>query len=138
MSFADRLLDLVYPPHCAFCRRRLWKDALACPECIKSLPYTGAAARGIKIAHIADCVSPLYYEGDVRASLLRYKFHSLTAYSKVYSKIIVNVLTNVEFPAILSHGCLCPQGDCAKEAMIRHGCLLRKLRGKRTSPVSGC
>lgn len=92
MSFADRLLDLVYPPRCAFCRRLLWKDALACPECIKSLPYTGAAARGIKIAHIADCVSPLYYEGDVRASLLRYKFHSLTAYSKVYSKIIVKCI----------------------------------------------
>lgn len=92
MKLTEKLLDLLYPPRCAFCRRLLWRDALMCPECAKSLPYTGAAARYGKIAHIAGCVSPLYYEEDVRASLLRYKFHSLTAYSKVYSKIIVKCI----------------------------------------------
>lgn len=92
MSFVDRLLDLLYPPRCAFCRRLLWKDALACQECLKSLPYTGAAAGRQRIPHIAECVSPLYYEGDVRASLLRYKFHSLTAYSKVYAKIMIKCI----------------------------------------------
>lgn len=92
MKLTEKLLDLLYPPRCAFCRRLLWKETLMCPGCAKSLPYTGAGARYGRISHIADCVSPLYYEGDVRASLLRYKFHSLTAYSKVYSKIIVKCI----------------------------------------------
>lgn len=92
MKVIDKLLDLLYPPRCAFCRRLLWREALACPDCLKSLPYTGAAARYGRIAHISDCVSPLYYEGDVRASLLRYKFHSLTAYSKVYAKIMLKCI----------------------------------------------
>lgn len=92
MSLPEVFLDLLYPPRCAFCRRLLWKDALACPDCLKSLPYTGAAAIGRKLPHIAACASPLYYEGDVRASLLRYKFHSLTAYSKVYAKIMLKCI----------------------------------------------
>lgn len=92
MKWINKLLDLLYPPRCAFCHRLIWRDGLVCPECLKTLPYTGAAGQEQSFPNISKCLSPLYYEGDVRASLLRYKFHSLTAYSKVYSKFMVKCI----------------------------------------------
>lgn len=92
MKVIDKLLDLLYPPRCAFCHRLIWQEGLVCPECLKTLPYTDSAGQEQSFPNIIKCLSPLYYEGDVRSSLLRYKFHSLTAYSKVYGKFMVKCI----------------------------------------------
>lgn len=92
MKLIDKLLELLYPPRCAFCHKLIWKDGLVCPACLKALPYTDTAGQEQAFPNIAKCLSPLYYEGDVRSSLLRYKFHSLTAYSKVYRKFMVKCI----------------------------------------------
>lgn len=92
MRIIDRLLGLLYPPRCAFCHRLMVREGMVCPECTKNLPFTNLVGREQKLPNIAKCVSPLYYEGDVRQSLLRYKFHSLTAYSKVYSEFMVKCI----------------------------------------------
>ena len=48
-DFGRRLLDLLYPPKCAFCRRLVEDGHMLCPECAEELPYVdpenlGAAA----------------------------------------------------------------------------------------------
>ena len=76
--FLDRLLDLVYPPRCALCRRFLTeKEMGVCRFCRKK--YEGTSVRR-ELEHVSFCVAPFRYEGQVRESILRYKFHGLTAY----------------------------------------------------------
>ena len=88
MKFISFLLDLLFPPKCAFCRRLVsGNDDLICPKCKKELPYTknGGILKG---NFFTACVSPLYYENSVREALLRYKFYGLTAYAAPFGKLL--------------------------------------------------
>ena len=87
-EFVDRMLDLLYPPRCAFCHHLMPHGVAVCDYCRKTLPYTDGAAQSRKLTHIAQCVSPLYYKGRVRESLLRYKFRGLTAYAEIYGEFL--------------------------------------------------
>lgn len=60
-----------------------------CAVCEKNLPYTENGGRQ-KGDFVALCVSPLYYEGDVREALLRYKFKGTTAYAGVFGRLLAN------------------------------------------------
>ena len=88
MKLIDWLLDILFPPKCVFCRRLVGDpEDLVCPKCKKELPYTenGGILKG---NFFTSCVSPLYYENDVREALLRYKFYQLTAYAETFGKMI--------------------------------------------------
>lgn len=89
MKLLDHILDLLYPPRCPFCRKLLrdWEPSI-CRSCEKTLPYVPEAVSCRQFKGIAKCVSPLYYEGTVRDSLLRYKFSGVTAYRRVYAELI--------------------------------------------------
>lgn len=88
MKPLSALLDLLYPPRCAFCHRILDQQGSGiCPACEKKLPRTGSHARQ-KMDFVAACVSPLYYEEDVRESLRRFKFHGASGYAKVYAPLV--------------------------------------------------
>lgn len=88
MKILDIVLDLLFPPRCAFCRKLLNDGEKGiCRACRRSLPYVPeTAAREYR--DIAKCVAPLYYEGSVRESLLRYKFAGLSAYGQVYAGLV--------------------------------------------------
>ena len=88
-AFFEKLLDLLFPPRCPFCRAIL-KDheTLLCGRCRKELPWTCGAAQKQSFRHVESCVSPLYYEGDVRRSLLRYKFGGLSVYAPKYAELM--------------------------------------------------
>lgn len=89
MKLLDTLLDLLYPPRCAFCRELLPEGERGiCRFCEKKLPYVLPETPGQRFKNIENCVSPLYYEGAVRDSLHRYKFSSLTAYADIYSEFM--------------------------------------------------
>ena len=88
MKLWEFLLELLYPTRCAFCHQLTQNGETVCPNCRKKLPYTTGTAMEQKFPHLVDCVSPLYYEGDVRASLLRYKFHGVRAYAGVYGEFL--------------------------------------------------
>jgi len=62
-----------------------------CPECRDALPATGIHA-GQKGDFFSICVSPLYYEDDVRESLLRFKFKSATGYAGTYGKLLAECI----------------------------------------------
>lgn len=88
MKFISYFLDILFPPKCVFCRRILSSsDELICPKCKKDLPYTenGGILKG---NFFTSCVSPLYYENDVREALLRYKFYRLTAYAEPIGRLM--------------------------------------------------
>lgn len=87
------ILDLIYPPACVFCEAIL-KDGDICPECEKKLPYTKGDAICQKFKYVKYCYSPLYYEGDVRESIMRYKFFGCRTYYKRYAQILSECVEN--------------------------------------------
>ena len=89
MSILQELLDLIYPPRCPFCRRLLRKkETPVCPDCMRSLQRVPESAQRRDLKNIELAVAPLYYEGKVRASLLRYKFRGVTAYARAYADFL--------------------------------------------------
>ena len=97
MKLFDALLDLLYPPRCAFCHRLLQsgEDGI-CRFCIDRLPYTGERSERKDIPHVDRCVAPLFYENRVRDSLLRYKFGRLTGYAGIYARFMAKCIDENE------------------------------------------
>ena len=89
MKITDWILDLIYPPRCAFCRRLL-PDGVkgVCRFCESKLPFVPPDGQVQSFKNVDKCLTPLYYEGTVRESLHRYKFSSLSAYADIYSELI--------------------------------------------------
>ena len=88
-AFFEKLLNLLFPPRCPFCRAIL-KDheKLLCLACRKNLPWTPPPAQKQRFRNVEVCVSPLYYDGDVRRSLLRYKFSGMSLYAPKYARLM--------------------------------------------------
>ena len=92
MGVLSSFLDILFPPRCVFCRKFLsGKEKLICTSCAESLPYTEGG--GEKTGDFFSvCVAPLYYEGAVRESVLRFKFKGATGYSKAYGKLLADCI----------------------------------------------
>lgn len=86
------LLDLLFPPKCAFCRRLVKSNNnLLCPACRANLPYTedGGAQHG---DFFRLCISALYYEDRVREALLRYKFQGSSGYAGTFGRLLADCI----------------------------------------------
>lgn len=89
----ESIIEWIFPTKCAFCHRLMdSREQLVCPRCRKSLPYARGAAAEQKLPYIDKCVSPFYYDGSVRDSLLRYKFGGLSFYCEVYADFLLNTI----------------------------------------------
>lgn len=82
------LMDWLYPGKCAFCHKITENGILICGQCIDELPYTGELACKQEFTNMDACYSPLYYEKNVRESILRYKFSNASLYCKVYAYLL--------------------------------------------------
>lgn len=93
MGILSNLLDLLFPPRCIFCHKFLKDNTLdqICPKCRSSLPRTNNGGRQ-KGDFFEYCVSPLYYEDDVRKSIHRFKFGECTGYAGTYGKLIAECI----------------------------------------------
>jgi ComF family protein len=60
-----------------------------CAQCADGISRTGSDAEQ-KGDFFSVCVSPLYYDGTVRESILRYKFKEATGYAKTYGVLIAD------------------------------------------------
>ena len=93
MGALTSFLDILFPPRCIFCRRFLksGQRMQICDECKRTLPYTdgGGEMHG---EFFTVCVTPLYYEGTVRDSLLRFKFKDATGYAEEYGKLLADCI----------------------------------------------
>ena len=92
IDLKEWLLDLLYPSRCAFCRRLVPIGVKACDACRAKLPFLEPAAQSRTLPHIPRCVSPLRYEGEVRESLLRYKFGALPGYAQIYGEFLAKCI----------------------------------------------
>ena len=79
------ILSFIFPPKCVFCGKLLPGDGRICTKCENSLPYTAGAGAKSTGDFFDFCVSPLYYEGYVRRSLINFKFRGKRHYSKTYA-----------------------------------------------------
>lgn len=88
-NLSRAILDLLFPPRCVFCRKLLkhGKDGL-CEDCQSNLPWIIGQAAEQKFEFISLCVSPLWYQGEVRESIHRYKFSNCSGYSALYGQLV--------------------------------------------------
>ncbi len=84
MSLREKLLDLFFPPRCAFCRTVDVHGV--CQNCEKTLPRTPEPL--CKDTSFGVCAAPLLYEGVVRESLLRFKFHGVQGAAEGYGALL--------------------------------------------------
>ena len=75
MRALERVLDLLFPPRCPFCGRVQDVPGI-CPHCLESLPWTDEDHVLRELEPGLLCAAPLWYEGSVRESIRRFKFHS--------------------------------------------------------------
>ena len=87
-EIGGRLLDLLYPPKCAFCRRITEDGRMLCPACEKALPYTGPEDRVQVMDGDLLCISALWYDEPVRSSHHRFKFRGSAAYCGIYGELM--------------------------------------------------
>ena len=78
------LLDLLFPPKCAFCGRV--DRGGVCPACERALPRTETALR--EGAGYGKCAVPLRYEGAVREAILRWKFRGGRSATRGFGRLL--------------------------------------------------
>ncbi len=158
------LLDLLFPPKCAFCGRLLdTGEEGVCGRCAAELPRNSLAPR--RVDFVTGATSPLFYEGQVRQAMLRYKFNGAPARGQVFGRLIAEDLQKkdlLDFDVVtwtpLSDRRLRRRGYDQAELLARSAAetlgleavpLLKKIRHNRTQSgiaaaearranVSGC
>ncbi len=88
MKLLTKLLQLIYPPRCAFCGKVTANGEEICTSCEKELPYIPLEEQLRPLPGINGCCSPLSYQDTVRESLHRYKFKGKNAYFRTYGKLV--------------------------------------------------
>ena len=89
-KLVDGILDTLFPPKCAFCRRPLRRgESGMCGECAAGLPRR-SQPREPGPDFVEAVAAPLEYKDNVRAALLRYKFSGLTAYAGIFGRLVAD------------------------------------------------
>lgn len=90
------LFKLLFPPKCILCRRVLesYEEDL-CDTCRADAPECPASHN--KLSFLDSWVALWYYEGDVRRSLLRYKFHGARFCAPAYGRLLAQKL-RLQYP----------------------------------------
>ena len=93
MSVREKVLDLIFPPKCPFCKAIL-EDPRAplCPGCQASLPWLEGSRAERKIDFADGCFSPLAYQGAVPEAVRRYKFLRVRALGKPFAQLMAQCL----------------------------------------------
>lgn len=87
MKLVKRLSDLLFPPRCVFCRKRL-ETGDVCPDCAVDLPRCGRIrGRG---EFFSQAAAPLYYEGRAREAMLRYKFGGKRGHAVPFARLMAS------------------------------------------------
>ena len=96
MKLYHWLMGILFPPRCILCRRVLKKEELdLCRECRCDAPdYCG---RKSKLQFLDSFCAIWYYRGNVRSSLLRYKFGYARSYARGYGRLLAMKLLQ-EYP----------------------------------------
>ena len=86
-SLGQRLLDILFPRKCPFCRQVTNDDTLPCPECQRELPWLVEREAVGRAEFLKEYACALRYQGLVRSCVLRYKFSPKALYAKALGPI---------------------------------------------------
>ena len=102
MMGLETLFDLLFPPHCPFCGA-IQDHPGICPKCADKLPRAEGKDGLREGAGYGKCAFAVYYEGDVRESLLHFKFGGKASWADIYARELL-------VPAVVEH--LSGEFDC--------------------------
>ena len=82
-----RLLALLFPPRCVLCRKFLTEEETDfCHQCRIDAPeYKKSNSR---FSFLAGWTAVWYYKGNVRSSILRFKFYGRRSYAPAYGRVL--------------------------------------------------
>lgn len=87
MYLIKRLADLLFPPKCVLCGRVLEKEETdLCKKCRIDAPACPVSRA--KLSFLDSWIAIWHYEGNVRRSLLRFKFYGKRGYAHVYGRLL--------------------------------------------------
>lgn len=87
MQITATLLDLLFPPRCAFCGRLVDGGDGVCPACAQSLPWVGDESV-LRQAGRYPCAVAFYYGGTVREGIHALKFQGKSWRAGVFGRYI--------------------------------------------------
>ena len=83
---------LLFPPKCVLCRKLLGENETdLCRECRIHTPEFSNTHK--KLPYLAGWTALWYYEGDVRHSILRFKFSGARNYAESYGRLLAMKLS---------------------------------------------
>lgn len=100
-SLLDSILCFLFPPRCVLCEKLLeGKGVDICPECLTAARVF--AHQPWKISHLKSWHALWQYGGNVRESLVRYKFRQRRNYRVTYGRELAQKIrdSKVEFDLI--------------------------------------
>lgn len=103
MKLTEYLLQLLFPPKCVLCGKLLGRDETdLCRSCRVQTP--AFTERKIRLSFLAGWTALWYYMGDVRHSMLQYKFRNARGHAECYGKMLAMKLRSQELftPDILT------------------------------------
>ena len=87
MKLIHWIWNLLFPPKCVLCGKLLKKEETdLCRSCRVEAPEYPSGKR--KLQFLDSFAAVWYYEGCVRKSLLRFKFHNARSYAIPYGRIL--------------------------------------------------
>ena len=95
MKLFHRISRLLFPPKCILCKRLLQENETdLCHGCRADTPEFSKPTK--KLTYLAGWTALWYYEGNVRSSILRFKFHNARSYADAYGRMLAMKLTQEE------------------------------------------
>lgn len=93
MIALDLLLHFLFPPKCVLCGELLkYEQTDLCRSCRLNAPEFSENKRSLQF--LDSFVAVWYYEGNVRKSLLRYKFYGARSYADAYGRLLAMKISN--------------------------------------------
>jgi ComF family protein len=97
MKLPHILSRLLFPPKCILCRQLLQENETdLCRECRTHTPEFTNPKK--KLPYLAGWTALWYYEGDVRGSILRFKFYNARSYADAYGRMLAMKLIQEDIP----------------------------------------
>lgn len=81
MSIISKILSILYPRRCPYCRNIIEENEYACENCRNDFPKEDILSG----AYGHRCVSPFVYKDNYKKALLTFKFHDKEQYAPLLS-----------------------------------------------------
>ncbi len=93
MIALDLLFHFLFPPKCVLCGEILrYEQTDLCGSCRINAPEYSEKKRSLQF--LDSFAAVWYYEGNVRKSLLRYKFYGARSYADAYGRLLAMKISN--------------------------------------------